>query len=212
MDTVTAAVIVVAILAVVALVAIIMYRERLKLSMGANKLEFDGSNSPSEPVSSPAQATPAGGARVSDVEAGKNISARVEVLRRLPSTVTVATEPPGSTIELASDAGRQALGSDGQALQVVAGTYELTVQRPGYEPRTRSMHEILGIEGANDYQVIKQPDVLMVQYLLHDHYSDDVIRANYNYYNARTDHTYGSSLGPSIQAIIAGLVGEPLSP
>ncbi len=83
------------------------------------------------------------------------------------------------------------------------------VDLASYEPRTRSMHEILGIEGANEYQVIKQPDVLMVQYLLHDHYSDDVIRANYDYYNARTDHTYGSSLGPSIQAIIAGLVDEP---
>ncbi|MDW8326190.1 MAG: glycoside hydrolase family 65 protein [Anaerolineales bacterium] len=76
-----------------------------------------------------------------------------------------------------------------------------------YEPRTKSMHEIFGIEAANHYQVIKQPDVLMLQYLLHDHYSDDVIRANYDYYNPRTDHTYGSSLGPSIQAIIACMIG-----
>lgn len=78
-----------------------------------------------------------------------------------------------------------------------------------YEPRAKSMHEILGIEGANDYQVIKQPDVLMVQYLLRDYYPDAVIRANYDYYNPRTDHTYGSSLGPSIQAIIAGIMGYP---
>jgi kojibiose phosphorylase len=77
-----------------------------------------------------------------------------------------------------------------------------------YEPRTRSMHEILGIEGANHYQAIKQPDVLMVQYLLHDHYDDAVIRVNYDYYNPRTDHIYGSSLGPSIQAIVACLVGD----
>jgi hypothetical protein len=65
----------------------------------------------------------------------KVLSARVQVLRRLPSTVTVATEPPGSTIELASDAGRQALGGDGEPLEVVAGTYELTVSRAGYEPK-----------------------------------------------------------------------------
>ncbi len=78
-----------------------------------------------------------------------------------------------------------------------------------YEPRARSMHEIFGIEAANEYQAIKQPDVLMVQYLLHDHYSDEVIRANYAYYNSRTDHTYGSSLGPSIQAIVACLMGYP---
>lgn len=78
-----------------------------------------------------------------------------------------------------------------------------------YEPRTQSMHEIFGIEAANEYQAIKQPDVLMLLYLLHDHYSDDVIRANYDYYNLRTDHTYGSSLGPSIQAIIACIMGDP---
>lgn len=77
-----------------------------------------------------------------------------------------------------------------------------------YEPRTKSMHEIFGIEAANDYQVLKQPDVLMVQYLLHDEYSDAQIRANYDYYNPRTDHTYGSSLGPSIQAIVACLMGD----
>lgn len=78
-----------------------------------------------------------------------------------------------------------------------------------YEPRTKSMHEIFGVEAANDYQALKQPDVLMVQYLLHDHYSDEVIRVNYDYYNSRTDHTYGSSLGPSIQAIVACLMGCP---
>lgn len=78
-----------------------------------------------------------------------------------------------------------------------------------YEPRAKSMHEIFGVEAANDYQVLKQPDVLMVQYLLHNEYSNAAIRANYDYYNPRTDHTYGSSLGPSIQAIIACLMNDP---
>ncbi len=77
-----------------------------------------------------------------------------------------------------------------------------------YEPRTKSMHEIFGIEAANDYQAIKQPDVLMAQYLLGDAYDEDAIRANYEYYNPRTDHTYGSSLGPAIQAIIACRMGN----
>ena len=35
------------------------------------------------------------------------------------------------------------------------------------------------------------------------------VRVNYDYYNPRTDHTYGSSLGPSIQAIMACDVGKP---
>jgi kojibiose phosphorylase len=78
-----------------------------------------------------------------------------------------------------------------------------------YEPRSRSMQEIFGVDGANEYQAIKQPDVLMLQYLLLDHYTEESIRVNYDYYNLRTDHTYGSSLGPSIQAIVACMMGYP---
>ena len=77
------------------------------------------------------------------------------------------------------------------------------------EPRTRSAQEIFGIEGCNETQVLKQPDVLMLQYLLRDHYSDQSVRVNYDYYTPRTDHTYGSSLGPSIMTIMACDVGKP---
>ena len=77
------------------------------------------------------------------------------------------------------------------------------------EPRTRSVQEIFGIEGATDTQVLKQPDVLMLQYLLHEHFTLDQVRRNYAYYTPRTDHTYGSSLGPSIQAIMACRMGQP---
>ncbi len=75
--------------------------------------------------------------------------------------------------------------------------------------RTQSMHTILGIEGANQSQVIKQPDVLMLQYLLRDQYSLEEIRVNWDYYHPRTDHEHGSSLGPAITAILACLLGEP---
>jgi kojibiose phosphorylase len=77
------------------------------------------------------------------------------------------------------------------------------------EPREESVQAILGIEQANQTQVIKQPDVLMLMYLLRQDYSDDVVRINYDYYTPRTDHSYGSSLGPSIQAIMACEVGLP---
>jgi len=76
------------------------------------------------------------------------------------------------------------------------------------EPRTQSAQAIFGIAGANETQVIKQPDVLMLLYLLRDCYTNEAVRANYNYYTPRTDHTYGSSLGPSIQAIMACEVGR----
>jgi kojibiose phosphorylase len=77
------------------------------------------------------------------------------------------------------------------------------------EPRTRSAQEIFGIEGCNETQILKQPDVLMLQYILRDHYSDESVRVNYDFYEPRTDHTYGSSLGPSIMTIMACDVGKP---
>jgi kojibiose phosphorylase len=105
-----------------------------------------------------------------------------------------------------------------------------------YEPRTRSMQAILGIEGANRRQVLKQPDVLMLIYLLRSvgfAESSDVtnraalilgqksdqlpptldyqslLQINWDYYAPRTDITYGSSLGPAIHAILAADLGQP---
>jgi kojibiose phosphorylase len=76
-----------------------------------------------------------------------------------------------------------------------------------YEPRTKSMQAVLGIEGANQYQVLKQPDVLMLLYLMRFTqafpYSADLLATNWDYYAPRTDVTYGSSLGPAIHAILA---------
>ena len=77
------------------------------------------------------------------------------------------------------------------------------------EPREISAQVLFGIEGCNETQVIKQPDVLMLQYLLRDQFTDEQVRVNYDYYTPRTDHTHGSSLGPSIQAIMACEVGKP---
>jgi beta-phosphoglucomutase len=78
-----------------------------------------------------------------------------------------------------------------------------------YEPRTRSMQAVLGIEGANERQVLKQPDVLMLLYLLRHVYDRDTLRVNWDYYASRTDHTYGSSLGPAIHASLAAQLGRP---
>jgi kojibiose phosphorylase len=76
------------------------------------------------------------------------------------------------------------------------------------EPRQKSVQELFGIEGAANLQVLKQPDVLMLQYLLREEFSEEQIKVNYAYYSPRTDHTYGSSLGPSIQAIMACEAGR----
>ena len=77
------------------------------------------------------------------------------------------------------------------------------------EPRTTSVQAILGIEGTNKTQVLKQPDVLMLLFLLRAEFDLDTLKRNYDYYIPRTDHRYGSSLGPSMSAIIAAEAGLP---
>jgi kojibiose phosphorylase len=74
--------------------------------------------------------------------------------------------------------------------------------------RTRSMQALLDIEGCAETQNLKQPDVLMLQYLLPDRFMAEQVRVNYDYYDPRTDHEHGSSLGPSISAIMACRVGD----
>jgi kojibiose phosphorylase len=81
-----------------------------------------------------------------------------------------------------------------------------------YEPRTKSMQALLGIEGASKRQVLKQPDVLMLLYLLRETpgiFSDiQTLQANWDYYAPRTDITYGSSLGPAIHAALASYLNQ----
>ncbi|CAG0932611.1 alpha,alpha-trehalose phosphorylase [Thermoflexales bacterium] len=77
------------------------------------------------------------------------------------------------------------------------------------EPRSQSFQQIFGIAGANEVQGIKQPDVLILLHLLRSEFSAALVRVNYDYYTPRTDHTYGSSLGPAIMAIMACEVGLP---
>ncbi|MFK0729741.1 MAG: beta-phosphoglucomutase [Gloeotrichia echinulata HAB0833] len=81
-----------------------------------------------------------------------------------------------------------------------------------YEPRTKSIQFILGIEGTNKRQVLKQPDVLMLLYLMRQSgdfpYNHKALQANWDYYAPRTDISYGSSLGPAIHAILASDLGK----
>lgn len=88
------------------------------------------------------------------------------------------------------------------------------VDLKAYEPRTQSMQTLLGMEETRKVQVIKQPDVLMLLYLLGETYPLSAVRANWEYYTPLTDLTYGSSLGPATQALMAaraGMMSEALA-
>lgn len=78
-----------------------------------------------------------------------------------------------------------------------------------YEGRTHSMQYLLGIEGANRSQVIKQADVVMLLILLRDQYSKQEWQVNWDTYMPITDHQYGSSLSPSFHAWAACEMGRP---
>ncbi|MHC5742295.1 MAG: glycoside hydrolase family 65 protein [Nostoc sp.] len=78
-----------------------------------------------------------------------------------------------------------------------------------YEPRSKSLQGLLGIEATNQKQILKQPDVLMLLYLLRDRYDYNTLATNWDYYTQRTDHSYGSSLGPAINAILACDLNQP---
>jgi beta-phosphoglucomutase len=81
-----------------------------------------------------------------------------------------------------------------------------------YEPRTKSIQSVLGMAKTNQSQVIKQPDVLMLLYLLFNTPEfanrQDILHENWNYYTPRTDSRYGSSLGSSIQALLAATLDK----
>lgn len=78
-----------------------------------------------------------------------------------------------------------------------------------YANRAHSMQQLLGIEGANESQVLKQGDVIMLLCLLRDQYGHQTWQTNWETYVPITDHSYGSSLGPSFHAWAACEMRRP---
>jgi trehalose/maltose hydrolase-like predicted phosphorylase len=75
-----------------------------------------------------------------------------------------------------------------------------------FEPRSAAMDMILGHEPIQQTNIVKQADVILGMYLLWDEIAPDVRAANFRYYEPRTGH--GSSLSPSIHALIATRLGN----
>lgn len=97
---------------------------------------------------------------------------------------------------------------DSRLFEQFTGYYQLLYQPlESYEPRQISMQALLGVQGAQAWQYIKQPDVLMLLYLLDDPALDGALQANWDYYTPRTDLSHGSSLGPAIMAALAARKG-----
>jgi kojibiose phosphorylase len=65
---------------------------------------------------------------------------------------------------------------------------------------------LLGLDRVVPFPIIKQPDVLMLIYLLWDDFAPEVREANFRYYEPRCAH--GSSLSPCIHALLAARLGD----
>ena len=75
-----------------------------------------------------------------------------------------------------------------------------------FAPRTAPMDVLLGRERIQRSKIIKQPDVVMLIYLLWERMPPEVRKANFEYYEPRCGH--GSSLSPAIHALVAARLGD----
>lgn len=116
---------------------------------------------------------------------------------------------PGERQEWAAVAGGmyKDLRPGSNLIEQFAGYFRLQdINVHDYEPRTAPLKVILGDEKAAASQLVKQADVVMALYLLEDELSEEIVRANFDYYDQRTDH--GSSLSLAIYGLVAARLGK----
>jgi alpha,alpha-trehalose phosphorylase len=86
------------------------------------------------------------------------------------------------------------------------GFFALEDYRLADEERGRApVHRLFDWERINRLKLIKQADVLMLPFLFPEAFSDEIVAANYRYYEPLTDHA--SSLSPAVHAAIAARLG-----
>lgn len=92
-------------------------------------------------------------------------------------------------------------------IEQFAGFHALPRHDMREEERYRApIDRLFDWERINRLQLLKQADVLMLLHLCPDLFPEDVVTANYHFYEPRTDH--GSSLSPPVHAAIAARIGE----
>jgi kojibiose phosphorylase len=99
---------------------------------------------------------------------------------------------------------------ESRVIEQFEGFFDLEPVDPAFIARAeKSLQVIFGIEGANERQILKQADVIMLLCLFRDQFDHDVWQANWERYMPITDHRYGSSLGPSFHAWAACEMDRP---
>lgn len=96
-------------------------------------------------------------------------------------------------------------GPDG-VIEQFEGFFELADYPLPQEERYKTpVSRLFDWKQINRLKLLKQADVLMLPLLFPDAYTDEVVAANYRYYEPMTDH--GSSLSPAVHAAIAARIG-----
>jgi trehalose/maltose hydrolase-like predicted phosphorylase len=106
-------------------------------------------------------------------------------------------------------AARLTTGHDPQSglYEQFAGFFGLEpVDLAAYADRAAPMDVVLGREGTQHAQVIKQADVVMLLVLLWERFTAAERAANFAYYEPRCGH--GSSLSPAMHAVVAARLGQ----
>lgn len=126
--------------------------------------------------------------------------------RELARAIGLGEDEPARWAELAA-AMYTGLDPKTGVIEQFQGYHDLDeIDLDAYEPRTAPIDVILGRERVRRSQAIKQPDVLMLIHLLWNAFPPEVREANFRHYDPRTAH--GSSLSPSIHALLAARLGE----
>ena len=98
-------------------------------------------------------------------------------------------------------------GPDGLFEQFEGFFHLKPLDQDKYKGRKDSYQALLGMKKIQEYQIVKQADVLMLMTLQRAQFDLKTIQANWNYYFPITDHDYGSSLTPALHVILACVLG-----
>lgn len=91
-------------------------------------------------------------------------------------------------------------------IEQFAGFFDLEEYSLTSDERFRApVDRLFDWEKINRLQLLKQADVLMLPFLFPERFDRKTLAANYDYYEARTDH--GSSLSPGVHAALAARLG-----
>jgi kojibiose phosphorylase len=158
-----------------------------------------------------------------DDNAYTNVLARWNIRRGLDTSAWLTAEHPGRAAELrrklrltdkelhdwrlVADDMIDGFDPKTKLYEQFAGFFKLDdVDPERLRPRPMPADLLLGRELVQRSKVVKQADVVMMNYLLADEIPHDVVRANFDYYGPITVH--GSSLSPGIHAAVGARLGD----